>query len=297
MFLFLRRLLGGAKGSAEDLEAWLRVERGVIDLLGTAQSVRDAAPGLLSTIGTTLGWDLGAFWALDEREGRLYCLAVWLAPDVAAPAFEKATRAAKFVRGEGFPGSVWDALEPVWFEDYGQEGLARAPAAREDGLKAALCFPVHAGRRVFGAVEFLSRESHRPLPEMLAVADTLGLQIGQAFVREHSVRRLAEQERRFADFVENAPVGFHATDGKGVVLVANRTFLEALGRRSRDVVARPVGTLFEDPRVSADLVARVRAREPVEGVDARMLHANGSVRWIRLWANGLFERDELSYLR
>src|SRR5262249_59880531 len=66
----------------------------------------------------------------------------------------------------------------------------RAPVAAAEGLHSAFAFPIRSGNETTGVIEFFSRRIRRPDPQLLAMMDALGSQIGQ-----YLERRRAEDER------------------------------------------------------------------------------------------------------
>ena len=55
----------------------------------------------------------------------------------------------------------------------------RAPLAEREGLHAGFCFPIPVGGKVFGVMEFFSREIQEPDKDLLQMFAAIGSQIGQ----------------------------------------------------------------------------------------------------------------------
>ena len=160
------------------------VELGVMGGLSSATSLEAAGPHLLSALGRGLGWDVGTLWKVDRAANALRAVLVWHPPELLVPEFESATRAARFARGEGFPGRVWDTGAPVWVEDVTRDAtFARAQSAAREGLHAALFFAVVTNGAVQGVVEFLNRQAHPPDAELVQALATLGRQMGKHLER------------------------------------------------------------------------------------------------------------------
>jgi sigma-B regulation protein RsbU (phosphoserine phosphatase) len=158
-------------------------------VLAEATTVTEAVSGVARALAEGFGWDVATVW-LDGGGGVLRCRAVWAAPGVAYPAFERASRESERGRGEGLVGRVWEGGHAVWVQDIDREApFPRAEAARAAGLHAAFGFPVTSGDRRLGVVELFSREPMPPEPGLLGVARALGLELG-AFLE----RRLVEEE-------------------------------------------------------------------------------------------------------
>jgi diguanylate cyclase (GGDEF)-like protein len=115
-------------------------------LVGT-DSIDDAVTGILQLVCEELGWEWGAYWALDgaldDRAGTLRCRYAWQAPRQALAPFRTASARLRMAPGEGMIGTVWDSGEARWIEDAsGTADLLRADAARACGLQSAYFFPV-----------------------------------------------------------------------------------------------------------------------------------------------------------
>ena len=154
--------------------------------------------GLLPTLCEHLDWDAASLWQPDG--GRLVHAGTWAAPGGRVAAMQAATLGRTFARGVGLPGLSWRERRPVVMPDlWAEDRFLRAAAAREDGLRTAVAFPVLHGETTLAVVELFSRES-RPVPEELAdVLAGAGRQIGQYLGRlraESEVRRLADTLQR-----------------------------------------------------------------------------------------------------
>ncbi|HVG44498.1 MAG TPA: ATP-binding protein [Longimicrobium sp.] len=176
-------------------EARLAAEHGVTRVLAELETVEAAAEPVLRVIGEALGWEVGYLWTV--RDGRLRVAAHWHADTVDAGEFAAVSRAFTFGRGEGFPGRAWGACAPVWVADAALEPtFPRAPHALRAGLHAAFAFPVQAGAEVLGVIEFFSREPGAADESLLAMARSIGSDVGQAFRR---MRAEGERDRAFAE--------------------------------------------------------------------------------------------------
>ena len=76
-------------------------------MLARAPDLAAAAPAVLAGICGNLDWQVAGLWLFDPEDQRLRCIAQWNAPAMAAPAFERMTREARFPPGVGLPGRVF----------------------------------------------------------------------------------------------------------------------------------------------------------------------------------------------
>jgi PAS domain S-box-containing protein len=226
-----------------------RTEHAVARSLAETTDPHAALARALSTIGESLGWQVGAAWepAADRPEA-LVCEEVWHRGDPQAVEFERASRRTSLAPGEGLPGRVWDSGEPAWIADLGaDENFPRAAAAGRAGMRSAICFPIRSARGVLGAIEFFTAEPRDPDPELLATMANLGDQIGQAVERRRDAEVLRAKDARLHAMLDSALDCVVTMDHEGRVMdlnaAAERTFGyslgDAMGRDMADLIIPP----------------------------------------------------------
>jgi PAS domain S-box-containing protein len=165
-------------------------------VLAEADSLGQAAPRILETIGTRLDWDLGVLWRVDVRVQKLRCAAVWRRPEVDLSRFEALTWGITPERGVRLPGRVWSLAAPEWIEDIaGEPEFLRGPAASEAGLHAGFAVPILLQGECLGVLEFFSREVRPIEPATLDMMASLGSQMGQFLERQQMRGRVAQSEK------------------------------------------------------------------------------------------------------
>ncbi len=185
-------------------------------VLAEAENLGAASPLILRAICEGLGWEMSAFWRLDELANVLRCVDLWHLPGEEFPGFEKATRELTFRRGVGLPGLVWETGQSKWATDVpGRENFPRIKVAREEGLHSAFGFPIRIDDRVVGVIEFVSSEIRTHEPELLEMFDSIGSQIGQFMER----RRAESELKLYADYLEAARLAQEADARRLALLV------------------------------------------------------------------------------
>jgi PAS domain S-box-containing protein/diguanylate cyclase (GGDEF)-like protein len=167
----------------------------VRSVLAESRSFEDALLDLLRAQSESLGWDLGAYWALDEDTGRLRRLEVWRAGDVGEAFAEVAELALSSAVGQ-----VWETGQSRWLEledEAERSTFARHGEAERSGLRSGLVLPVRAAGGPVAVAEFYSRERRPPDREVIVVMTALNAQIG-AFVER---QRAEEREREHAETI------------------------------------------------------------------------------------------------
>ena len=183
----------------KQVERRLTAEHAVTRVLAGAERLQDAAPRILEALGTTLGWDFGAFWTIDPDRRVLRPVATWHCSECDPGDFATETRNATFRPGEGLPGKVWEEKEATWVADVAAETtFPRAARAALVGLHGAFAFPVMDGKAVVGVVDFFHREVLTPNQPLLDMVVAVGSDIGQA------LRRMRAEEERDRALSESA---------------------------------------------------------------------------------------------
>jgi diguanylate cyclase (GGDEF)-like protein len=208
-------------------------------LVGT-DSIDDAVAGILQLVCEELGWEWGAYWALEDRAGApasLRCRYAWHAPRQALAPFRHASARLTMAPGEGLIGAVWASGEARWIEDAsGTADLLRADAARACGLQSAYFFPVtfvasDACLMRPGVLEFFSAQQRQPDAQLPGLAKSIAAMIAQA------VERMTQQEC----------IRVRAQTDEMTGLANRAHFYDQLDRMCRDAPAgRTFGVLFVD---------------------------------------------------
>jgi PAS domain S-box-containing protein len=99
------------------------------------------------------------------------------------------------------------------------------------------------------------------------------------------------------DFFENAPIAFHWIAEDGRILWANRAELELLGYTSEEYIGRPAAEFHADADVIADILRRLARHETVDNCEARLRRKDGSIRYVLISSNVLWENGKFVHTR
>lgn len=171
-------------------------------LVGT-HTLGDAIINVIQLICKNLGWEWGAYWALEESASTgplLRCKHYWHQPNYDLGAFSGASGTLCMAPGQGLVGRVWQTGSPEWVEDMSQDPrfLRRASAA-DCGLWSGYIFPVtyvsdSGEQHRPGVLEFyssLSRQPEAQLPKLSATIGALIAQTAQHLEKEAVIHHLA----------------------------------------------------------------------------------------------------------
>ncbi|MEO7577172.1 MAG: EAL domain-containing protein [Massilia sp.] len=174
-------------------------------LVGT-DTVDEAIVKIIQLVCEDLGWEWGAFWALDQRAGHedvLRCRYSWHSPDRELAPFKQASERIVFAAGEGLVGKVWASGNAQWIDDAGSQfDFKRIDAARACALQSAYFFPVtflgpDGSLRNPGVLEFFSdmpRQREAQLPGLAESISALIAQTVQRVTQQESIRLLAQTD-------------------------------------------------------------------------------------------------------
>ena len=203
----------GYYGIARDITAMVQMERrlvsehGVTRLLAEYHDVTDATQQIMRMMGETLGWACGAHWAFDTANGKMRCVETWGIASAGIETFLETTRAMLPSKAPGgLMRRAWTRGQPVWISDVVKsKTFARAAAAKKAGLHSAFAFPIKAGTKVIGVMEFFNHNVCEPMTELLASATYIGSQIGQVMQRKHAEEEERASRQLLEDIVEHMP--------------------------------------------------------------------------------------------
>lgn len=220
----------------------------VTQILAESVTLSEATPRIIQGVCNTLGWQIGAIWQLDRKASLLNCAGVWHVGSVTLPAFENATRGRAFEKGVGLPGRVWASGEPAWIPDVVEDvNFPRAAIAKQEGLHAALGFPIRLGREVHGVIEFFSPQIRQPDDDLLRMMGTIGIQIGQFIERRLRDDEVRRSEARKTAILESALDGVITIDHEGRVVEFNPAAEKMFGWPRSEAVGKPLVDLIVPP--------------------------------------------------
>jgi PAS domain S-box-containing protein len=203
------------------------VEHAAVKVLADSNTLEEAAPQILESIGLALGWQFGALWLIDRKTEVIRCSTLWRNEGGQLDAFETATRDARYPQGLGLPGRIWDTGEPAWIRDVTSDSnFPRAAAATDAGLGAAVGFPITVRGELFGVIEFFSKRIQEPDEGLIALFSTIGDQIGRLIEREEMEQRLQFQTALLEAHSEAAIDGIVIMSTDGRIVHWNKRFLE-----------------------------------------------------------------------
>jgi methyl-accepting chemotaxis protein/putative methionine-R-sulfoxide reductase with GAF domain len=171
----------------------------IVEALGDATSVVEAANAALDAVLGAFGWSYGSYWVMDPEERALTFSAD---SGSISSEFRRMTHAARFREGQGLCGRAWKRRDLVFVEELSKvTDCPRAQAAHRAGIQFGVCFPVLVDGEVTGTMDFFAAEGQMPSEAQLDVLRSLGRLISGTIVRIGKETEMA----RVMSMMENAP--------------------------------------------------------------------------------------------
>jgi PAS domain S-box-containing protein len=221
------------------------------------------------------GWLLGHAY-LREPDGTYAPTGIWhpRAPG-RFPGFRETTSRTRFAPGDGLVGQVATTGEPAWLSDIRDEPAFVRVEGREEGIRAAVAFPVLVGREVAGVLEFFSDRPLAPDPSLLEVMVNVGTQLGRVIERSRAEEALRLSEAKFAGIISISSDAIVSIDDDQRIVFFNQGAEHTFGYRAAEVMGERIEILIPERfRAGHEGMVRAFATSPVA---ARRMGERGQI--------------------
>lgn len=158
-------------------------------------------------------------------------------------------------------GRVWETNHPCWVPDIQTEpNFPQARAAREQGLRTALAFPISFGGRVLGIVECYHRKNPQVDEGLLQLLRSIGEKLGEFSERKRIEQELRRNQELLRLVVDNAMDAVVTLDEVGNVTDWNPEAQRIFGWTRDEALERTIGDLIVPPpgrKKAADPAAKL----------------------------------------
>ncbi|MBD2775322.1 EAL domain-containing protein [Iningainema tapete] len=201
-----------------------KVEHTTTRILASSTTLESATTRILSAICSSLKWEIGEFWTVDQQANVLRINYSWYTPEGNFSEFKLVSQQIAFSPGVGLPGRVWASGEPAWINDVVHDwNFLRKESAAINNLHGAFGFPIFCGNEIKGVMTFFSCEIQAVQSDLLTMMTLIGSQIGQFILRCQVEAALRESEERFQAFMNNTPAVAFMKDAEGRYVYINNT--------------------------------------------------------------------------
>ena len=179
------------------------VQQAVTQALADVSGVDEAIAKVLRSVCSSLEWDFGLFWRVNNQTHVLYCQSEWHEPARDAPEFIGASFKKHYGPGVGLPGRVWESQNVLWIAEIAVEkAFSRFVAAERESLKSVVALPVCVNGEVLGVIEFYSRKKLSEDNDLIKIMAAIGSQVGQVLKRIEALNFVRVSEARQSFLVE-----------------------------------------------------------------------------------------------
>jgi PAS domain S-box-containing protein len=201
----------------------------VLTITADARSEEELVTQVLRLLNERFSFSLAELWMAEGSSVVLRRLGSSLRNDDARiQAFEEASGALSFRRGEGLPGAVWKTGESIWRKRSAEDDrtFRRPGGVVEAGLRTAVSVPVFVAGEAQGALVLFTTESRDSEGPITETRKAIGAQVGGAIGRRRADAAVRAAEERYRQLVEASTDLVWETDLQG-----KWSFLNAASRR------------------------------------------------------------------
>jgi len=173
-------------------------------LLVGNHTIEQAVTKVIQLVCEILGWEWGAYWALEPdpaKEQLLACKYYWHGPAYSRASFTHESAKLRIAPGDGLVGKVWQTGLASWAENLTNDPTClRRKSIMESSLRSGYAFPVayqmaDGQRRSPGVLEFFSsvaRQREAQLPNISPAIGALVAKTIQRLEQMEIINRLAQ---------------------------------------------------------------------------------------------------------
>ncbi len=181
----------GTSGLLNDVTDQKRIERyrtaqyAVTHILAEADTLKNAAAGVLRSLCKILEWDVGHLWSVDMEADKLQFIAAWQQPTLQVEEMNAIAQSLDVYAGKSLAGKIWQQGKPIWVKGLEiDSNCLLAKAASEAGLTQAMGFPILNDQQVLGVVTIFNRAVQIPDDNLVHLLTAIGFQLNQFIERK-----------------------------------------------------------------------------------------------------------------
>ncbi|MGB7442100.1 MAG: PAS domain S-box protein, partial [Coleofasciculaceae cyanobacterium] len=164
---------------------------------------------------------------------------------------------------------------------------------------------------VVGVISVMDYIPQQLSPQQLAALQALARQLSKQLELRQDLVKLAQalqeseeredklrnSEQELLDFIENGTVAMHWVDVNGIIIWANQAELSLLGYSQEEYIGHHIAEFHADEAVIADILKRLTANETLKNYEARLKSKDGSIKYVLINSNVLWEDSKFNHTR
>ncbi|MDH5826820.1 PAS domain S-box protein [Sphingobacterium faecium] len=109
--------------------------------------------------------------------------------------------------------------------------------------------------------------------------------------------QLRKRVAELSDFIENGSVPLHWVNNEGIIIWANQAELDLVGYTADEYIGHPISNFHKDAEVIQEILMRLSNNETLRDFPARLKCKDGSIKYVTISSNALFENDQFIHSR
>ena len=158
------------------------------------EQFEEALERCVEAVCTVTNWPVGHVYLLAPDKTVLQPTAIWYLEAEESDeyrAFREATEQARFARGIGLPGRIWESGAPAWIVNIQKDtNFPRAPLCKQMGVISAFGFPISIQGELAAVLEFFADEEMEVDESLLQIMRSVGEQVGRVLERQRAQEEL-----------------------------------------------------------------------------------------------------------
>ena len=115
--------------------------------------------------------------------------------------------------------------------------------------------------------------------------------------QKRTEKELERKSRELQDYVDNAAIGLHWVDAKGIIIWANKAELNMLGYAKDEYIGHHISEFHVQPEIISDILERLSCNETLDQYESVMRCKDGGTKTVHINSNVLWEEGKFVHTR
>jgi PAS domain S-box-containing protein len=229
-----------------------------------------------------------AFWVLKRETGDKRCVAMWSSAELKLTPDQKDVLTAIDRSDTDLPPLTYGEASAKKIEKYQLDGRIKRRVTRDLGFQSVVGFPLVANQSLNGAIEVYFDQPCELDDAVMTILTSVGHQIGQFLSRVHT----EDETNRLTAVVQASPDAIIGLAEDDTVIGWNDAARNLYGHTHEQVKGKVLLDLVAegDPSMTADLLKRARAGEPIRDYELVQRRRDGSTMYVSMSLTPVYDR-------